>query len=200
MPAGHLMEFYNQVVYVAVGNLIYCSDPTFPAQYDYRKGIIPFKSRITMLKAVDDGLWISDSESIYFLNGSTIWDFSFQPRQASPVIERSATTIDGRFLGTDSNSKSVIMLTPSGICLGANGGNFLTPTADRYHGSNFFIVEDAFVRITNDRYQYLVMGHDYQSGAPIELLAGFQVPSMESEMYHPWSLPFLQVQFTAIFA
>jgi len=200
MPPGHLMEFYNQVLYVAVGNIVYCSDPLFPAQYDFRRGLIPFESRITMLKAVDDGLWVSDSEGIYFLNGSTVYDFSSQSRQVSPVIERSAVVIDGRFLGTDSNAKTVIMLTPSGICLGSNGGNFLVPTGDRYHGSEFFIVESAFVRISNDRYQYLVMGRYYQSGAPIELLAGFQVLSMDSEMNNTWSLPFLQVQLTATFA
>lgn len=199
MPAGHLMEFYNQVLYVAVGNIIYCSDPTFPGQYDYRHGLIPFKSRITMLKAAGDGLWVSDSENIYFLNGSTVRDFVTAHKQSTPVIERSAVEIDGRYLGTDAVGKSVIMLTSAGICIGSSGGNFLIPTAERYHGSEYFIVHDAFVRLSANRYQYLVMGHDYQSGAEMDLLAGFQVPSLESEMNHTWSLPFLQVHMTATF-
>lgn len=197
MPPGHLIEFYNQVLYVASGNILYCSDPAIPAQYDYRQGLIPFKSRITMLKAVDDGLWVSDSEGIYFLNGNTIFDFAFHTKLALPAIERSAVSIDGRFLGTDSKSKNVLMLTSGGICIGSNGGGFLVPTEDRYHGSEFFIVDDAAIRIVDDRYQYLVMGHDYQSDAPIELLAGLQNVSVESGMSQPWSLSMFKVDMTA---
>jgi len=199
MPAGHLMEWYNQCLYIAVGNIIYCSDPTFPGQYDYRHGLLPFNSRITMLKAVTDGLWVSDSENIYFLGGDTVLNFSTSHKQKVPVIERSAAVIDGRYLGTDSVGKSVLMLTTAGICIGSSGGNFLVPTADRYHGSKYFVAYDASVRISQDRYQYLVMGYDYQSGAAMDILAGFQVPSLSSEMNHRMSLPLLQVQFTATF-
>lgn len=196
MPPGHLMEFYNQCLYIAVGNIVYCSDPTLPAQYDYRHGLIPFNNKVTMLKAVDDGLWISDSEGIYFLNGSSARDFSVINRMAVPVIERSAVVIDGRFLGTDSVGKSVLMLTAQGICIGSSGGNFLVPTENRYHGSEYFIVHDASVRITADRFQYLVMGYHYPSGETIALQAGFQIPSLDATGNPTWTIPPLQVQIT----
>jgi hypothetical protein len=197
MPSGHLMEFYNQVLYVAVGNIIYCSDPSLPEQYDYRHGLIPLQSRVTMLKACDDGLWISDSTGIYFLNGNTIYDFAFQHRMEHPVIERSAVSINGRFLGTDSVGQSVIMLTSVGICIGSNGGNFLMATADRYHGSDHFVVFDAAVRITPDRYQYLIMGYDYLENIPMELQVGLEYPLVSLEANHTWYLPSLQILMTA---
>jgi hypothetical protein len=197
MPPGHLLEFYNQSLYVAVGNILYCSDPTIPAQYDIRHGLIPFKSKITMLKAVDDGLWVSDSEKIYFLQGSTNRDFTVLNRMNVPVLERSAVTIDGRYLGTDSVGKSILMLTSRGICIGSNGGNFLIPTKDRYHGSEFFIVRDAYVRISDNRFQYLVMGYHYPSGESMELQFKFPAPSLDATVNPSWNLPLLHIQMKA---
>jgi len=176
MPAGQLIEAYNNSLYVARGNLLYYSDPTMPAQYDYRRGIIPFPSRITMLKAVDDGLWVSDSENIYFLGGSTGFDFAAAKRAEYAVIERSAVGMDGKYLGTDSVSRSILMLTHQGICLGSTGGNFLNLTDERYHGTEGFIVRDAAVRITRESYQYIIMGYDTASNDTLSLTARMQIP------------------------
>jgi hypothetical protein len=198
MPAGHLIECYNHCLYVAVGNIIYCSDPTYLFQYDIRHNLLTFPSRITMLKAVDDGLWVSDMENIYFLNGSTFFDFSLLHRMNTSVFERSATTIDGSFLGTDSVGLSVLMLTAVGLGIGSNGGTLLTPTSGRYQGSKDFMVYDAGIRITENKYQYIIMGYDYNLDELINIQAGFQIPSMESEFNHVWTLPLLQVNMNAI--
>ena len=199
MPPGHLIEFYNHCLYVAVGNIVYCSDPTVLSQYDERYGLIPFKQRITMLKAVDDGLWISDANNIYFLSGNNITDFSVSVKTDYGVKERSAIEIDNTFVGIDAVGKSVVMLTNHGIVIGSNGGQFLIPTQNHYHGSDFFVVYDAFIEKTDNIYQYLIMGYDYQSGEPFELLAGLQILQTTSELNHIWALPFLQLKLTATF-
>lgn len=199
MPAGHLIEFYNHCLYVAKGNIIYCSDPTILDQYDIRHGMIPFLSRITMLKAVEDGLWISDSENIYFLGGESFLGFNVTHKTAYPVVERSAAKIDGKHLGTDAIGTSVLMLTTEGICIGSNGGQFLCPTGERYHGSQYFVVHNSFIRISDNKYQYIIMGYDYQSGEAIHLATGFQSLESSSELNHTWALPLLQVNITATF-
>lgn len=189
MRPGHLMAYYNHSLYVAVNNVLYCSDPVFVEQYDIRKGLIPFPSRITMLSPVLDGLWVSDSKNVYFLQGANMYDFQTIPKATYPALERSAVNTDTVYLSGDNTSQCVVFSTTQGICVGFSGGSFVNQTIDRYHIPKTFIPSDAFMRIRGDKYQYLVMGIDVASGQAMEIVT--RLPLADTTMVHnrAWDLP-----------
>lgn len=109
LPAGHFIEFYKGIVYIAYGRFIICSDPEGFHFYDERqdKAFIQFRSKITMLKCDGDGLWVADKEQVSYLTGDgpeefirTVYDLQ--------VIENTA----------DSDEYSVWFTTNKGICKG----------------------------------------------------------------------------------
>jgi len=71
-PAGQLIDIYNNRLLVASGNTLYCSDALAYHRVNRGKGYIQFNGYITLLKAVQDGVFIADSLGIYFLKGSDI--------------------------------------------------------------------------------------------------------------------------------
>lgn len=67
MPAGVLLEHHKSRFYSIVGNLFYYSDVAKYHQYDIRIPLKPYPSDILMFKALSTGVWLSDSQSTYFL-------------------------------------------------------------------------------------------------------------------------------------
>ena len=88
MVGGQVLEFYNSRLFAAHGSNLFFSDATIPTRMDQRKNAIAFKSRIRMVKAVDDGIYVSDSDRVYFEYGkSPISEFIEIPKLDSPAIE-----------------------------------------------------------------------------------------------------------------
>jgi len=88
MVGGQILEFYNSRLFAAHGSNLFFSDATIPTRIDQRKNAIAFKSRITMVKAVDDGIYVSDSDRVYFEYGrSPISEFVEIPKLDFPAIE-----------------------------------------------------------------------------------------------------------------
>ena len=71
MVGGQVLEFYNSRLYAAHGINLFFSDATIPTRMDQRKNAISFKSRITMVRGVDDGMYVSDSDNTYFESGKS---------------------------------------------------------------------------------------------------------------------------------
>ena len=124
MVGGHILEWYNSRLYAANGSNLFFSDATVPTRMDTRKNAIAFPSRITMLKAVDDGLYVSDSKNVYFENGGDpISEFVEVQRLDFPAIEgMSAVSV-----GQDKASRKVAYwMTKNGPYTGYSGG-IVTP-------------------------------------------------------------------------
>jgi len=127
-PTGHLIEIHNGFMCVAVDNVIFYSMPHNHHSYCMKDYSI-FPSRVNMLRAVKDGLYVSDNTTTYYLNGHDPREF-FQVVVADyPVIPGTDAVIDGRKVGKGEILDRVIMWTSKeGICLGGPEGLFLNLT------------------------------------------------------------------------
>ncbi|KJU85660.1 hypothetical protein MBAV_002146 [Candidatus Magnetobacterium bavaricum] len=64
-PPGQLLEFYRGRVYVASGNVVYYSLPNSYELFRVGSDYLPFESDVTMLAAVDDGLYVRLQRCIF---------------------------------------------------------------------------------------------------------------------------------------
>ena len=132
MKAGHLLEYFKNRLYVARGSVLWFSDPMYFNSVDMRKNFKQFSGYITMIKAVDDGIFIS-ADKTYFMSGRSPDDFSLHVVADYKAIIHTAVRVDGSQIGEDDISGDVIVWTSEkGLCLGANGGSFKNLTSKKY--------------------------------------------------------------------
>lgn len=160
MMGGQLLEFYNSRLYAANGRNLFYSDATILTRMDTRKNAIAFPGRITMLKAVDNGLYVSfENETkgeTVFLAGATPEDFVNRSVLDEAALEGSAISLEGDDLGRGGTGKTVYFATPSSFYKGYPDGVI----SQRQDG--VFTIEDEAKRVTAtirevDGYQQYVM-------------------------------------------
>lgn len=136
-PGQHI-EYYNGRLYIARNETIWYTDAYALGRVDMRKNFIKMKDEVTMLRAVDDGIYVSigdinDRSSVVFLGGSHPDEFVYKEVADYGAIEGTDVKSKGAFVGDSSIDGKVIFWTSrKGVCLGANGGNFQNLTAGRY--------------------------------------------------------------------
>lgn len=149
---GQHIEYYNGRIYIAQNHdLWYTVGYTFESalRIDMRNGVMPFKDEVTMIKAVDDGIYVSigdidDRSSIIFLGGSGPEDFKYKVVADYGAIEGTAVKPRSAFVGDGIDGTTVMWASRKGICLGENGGRFTNLTAGRYevtdnrYGAGYF--------------------------------------------------------------
>lgn len=129
-PLGHLLSIRNGRMFIAVDNFLYYSEPNTYHAYRLGANYFGFPSRIKMLQAVDNGFWISDSESLYFLGGDIAPTMQEMPSQikkaAYPAIEGSAVKVPGsRVRNGEMQGEVVVFVTNKGVCVGAGTGELI---------------------------------------------------------------------------
>lgn len=132
LPPGKFMAKYRSRIYLAAGRVLYITDP-LSDHYDTRYGFRPFESDITMVRAVDDGLYISDSDNTHFLKGNDLDELIRLQVDDSSAIPYTDLTIDGKYFTEGrENSNYAIWTSQRGICVGDNDGNVKNVTSSRY--------------------------------------------------------------------
>lgn len=157
MVGGHILEYFNSRLYAANGSNLFYSDATVLTRIDMRKNAIAMPGRITMVKAVSDGLYVSADNKTWFLSG--LDPESFRSIQVLDVsgVEGSAISLDGDTLADGSYGKTVYFLTsigpqkgfPGGVVKEMQGGLFAPPYAIDYATS--------ILRFQNGYQQYLAV-------------------------------------------
>lgn len=99
MVGGHILEFYNSRLYAASGANLFYSDATLPMQMDKRKNAIAFPDRITMVKAVMDGLYVSADDKTFFLKGNDPSTFIQIQIMDDAAVEGSGIAVEGDDIG-----------------------------------------------------------------------------------------------------
>ncbi len=132
-PLGKILELYNGRIYIGSDNVIWYSEPFAYSWFDLARNWIEFSSPVTMIKAVDDGLYVSDSSAVFFLGGPTPTEFSIKMVSKTPAIAGTAVVIDMSMVGDGSRagSKGALWLSPGGIHLGMQGGQVANLTEKR---------------------------------------------------------------------
>jgi hypothetical protein len=135
---GQLIEYFNGRLYVARNETIWYSDVNYFGEVDRRFNFHKFENEITMMKAVDDGLWICvgdiNRQSAYFIAGNTREEQSLRRLAGYGCIEGSDVKIkDGQKVGEGLSGTVIMWTSDEGICIGANSGRFINITDGKYN-------------------------------------------------------------------
>ena len=159
LPAGHLIEFFNNQLYVAVDRIIFFSDSVAWSRTDYLKNYIPLLGRVRMIQAVDGGLFVSDDKEISFLAGETGLELKYNFKLDVPVFTGGFKKVAGKMIGSDTPPEGnvVVMLTSKGIFLGGPGGMFSDMTGGKYIPTEMHDV-NGLIRVDPDKHQIIFIG------------------------------------------
>ena len=132
-PTGHLLSIRNGRMFIAVDNILYYSEPNTYHAYRLAANYFGFQSRIKMVENVIGGLWISDSEAIYFYGGD-IFPARLEMPLQNQVADYSAregtpVKVPASRIGIDNLSGIVVVFTTDeGICVGSADGQLINLT------------------------------------------------------------------------
>lgn len=152
LPAGQLIEYYRGCLYVARDNILYISDPLCD-YYDTRHGYRIFANRITLLRAVDSGLYVGD-ERVWWVKGEGPEDFARDEVYPYKPIPYTDVRVNGQNVGGGMDGNVALWTGENGICVGNNSGNVTNLTEARYsftaHGQG-----TGFIRETGNIRHYI---------------------------------------------
>jgi hypothetical protein len=155
MKPGHLIEWFNGRLYVAQGGEVWFSDAVYPGSTDERKNFKQLGGYISMMRAVKDGIYVSNSKETYFMAGLDPGEAALVKVAGYPAVLGSDVKIDGDRLGRDISGRAVLWLSPLGICAGLDGGTFINLTQNFYRPTSL-TESRAMLRMVGNFYQYLV--------------------------------------------
>lgn len=132
-PIGHFLEIRNGRMFIAEDSTLWYSEPGSLSQFRLAANYFGYPSRLRMVQAVDGGLWISDSENVYFLSGSISPALQEMPIQIKkcdcPVIEGTNVEASASRIGIEGLSGIVtIFTTTKGVCVGSVDGTLIPIT------------------------------------------------------------------------
>ncbi len=133
MPAGQCIAFLNGCLYVAAGDKIYRSDAYDLEAMDERWSLTPLPGYISMLAAVDDGLWVSyGDETRFFKDGIIPESLVMEGPPGSAVYGTDVLTSGAFFEGLQASGDAVVWRASQGICIGGKGGVWENLSEDTY--------------------------------------------------------------------
>jgi hypothetical protein len=121
-PPGDILEYHNGRIYIANNNILWFTEPLRYGLVKPMKGFLQFPKRITIVKAVDDGIYVC-SDRTYWVSG--VDTPQFHQREVLPY---------GGVFGTGiniPNFDAVAWFSKRGICFGGENGEVLNIMQDR---------------------------------------------------------------------
>lgn len=141
-PSCEKIVFYRGRLYMSSGTTIWHTEPWNYELVSLDRNFVYFDSKVTMLEAVETGLWVGTRDKSFFLSGSDpMADGGFQLRTktATGCINGASTVIDSFVMGREGipGGKVAIWASRDGIFAGDGNGNLIDMT------SNYFVPPDA---------------------------------------------------------
>jgi len=136
-PAGQLVTYYRGRMYVAVGSVVYMSEPLAYELFDLRN-YIDLEAPVTMLAPMEDrlapGLFIGTTASCGVLLGTGPEDFKYLAKVAYGAIPGTQTYIDGTLVadGSSGARQLPVWMTTQGVCIGSPLMEIVNHTRGRY--------------------------------------------------------------------
>ena len=114
MPAGRFVRYNNGRLMVAVGSVLFYSQPFIPGLYDPTSDFIPFPATITVVQTVsNEGVFIC-ADQTYWLSGDLADTKPVTSLQFGAVMGSAADRPD---------QNGGFWMSDRGICVGSSGGN-----------------------------------------------------------------------------
>ena len=130
LPPGRFIEVFMGCIYVAKGKILYISDPLCD-YYDTRYGYKQFANDITMVRSVDNGIYVSD-DRVWFCQGKSQDEFVRIEVYPSKAIPYTDITVSGDYVGGDVTGKVAIWTSEDSVCFGTKDGAVTGVTRDRF--------------------------------------------------------------------
>ena len=94
-PLGHILAKHSSRIYIAVNDIVEYSEPFAYSWFARASNFIPFKSRVRMLRAVTEGLFVGTDTEVIFLKGKSPVEVEYAVVSDSPVVEGTDCTVPG---------------------------------------------------------------------------------------------------------
>lgn len=122
---SHMAQLSGRL-YGSYKNMLMWSEPYKFGLYSF-KHIKMFSTEIKMIKAVAEGLFISDIKSQYFLKGLDPTTMILQKVANYPAYEWSDAIdyVEGLEIGLNNPGLCALWLSPEGVCLGTSTGQLI---------------------------------------------------------------------------
>ena len=124
---GHILKLFRGRLYIANKSSIYFTLPYDIETLDISNHLIPMPSYVRMIIVVEDGLFVSTSNEIYFLKGESPEQFEVIKVANYPAIMGTDVKVRGEIFGealSNISDTAYIFATTQGICVVGNGGVF----------------------------------------------------------------------------
>lgn len=135
-PFASQIEIYRGRIYLAVGKTLWVTELYLYDLVDRTRGFLQFEHEITMIKAVNDGIFVGTTGGIYFTQGT----FS-EGLKLVPIVDAAAlgpaTVVPGSRIhpqarqGPIPDGMAVAFLGSDGFYAGFDGGQLYNLTQDR---------------------------------------------------------------------
>ncbi len=130
LPSGQRIAYYKGRLYVAKGEVLYISDALCD-HYDIRTGFRVFENDITMLIAVDKGLYVADGKT-WWVPGAEPEEFQKIMVSDTDAIPYTDRLVSGILVGDGIEGNVAIWTSTEGVCLGDNSGTVKNLSRIRY--------------------------------------------------------------------
>ena len=137
-PAGQLMDVYNNRLLVANGDILYMSDPMAYHRVHRTEGFLQMTGYISMVKAVQDGFFVSDKNGTHFLKGDEPKSLVMTDKSPCHAIPYAVTDIDLKNMGVEKlglqlpDGRYFVFAANDGFYLAGDGGFLRSLTDKRY--------------------------------------------------------------------
>lgn len=135
-PAGTILEAAFGRVWIAQGRHVWCTEPGFYHFVDRAAGFLaPFDGEVTMLRAVDDGLYVGTERRTYFLAGGDPGRMTYRQSAAARAVPGTDVAVDPALvpgLGRMAlEAPGVLWVGREGVMFGGPGGQTANLTKNR---------------------------------------------------------------------
>jgi len=156
MVGGHILRYFKGRLYAAQDEILWFSEPHRYGLTDYTSNFFMFPTKITVVQAVTDGLYIV-ADKTYFLAGSNPLENSLTVVSEDTAVPNTGLTIEAGNLGLQENvtGEAAFWYGSKGGVLGLPGGRIIEYSKDRLsvpvdavNGTTMYSEEDGIHRLT----------------------------------------------------
>jgi hypothetical protein len=121
LPAGQRIAYFKGRLLIAKGRMLYIADALCD-HYDIRSGFAVFETPITMVRPVDDGIYISDDKTWFLSFAGEGSEYKKAFASDAATIPFTDIVVDGRLIGEGSPGIVAMWVSGDGVCVGDGKG------------------------------------------------------------------------------
>jgi hypothetical protein len=161
-PAGQILEYYKGRIYIGSFDALWYTEPFRYELCDMSTNFIQFESDMSLVGAVEDGMYFGTDNEIIFAGGDQPKSFKLEQKADYGAIFGTMQKIQRPDVGRNEVMSTLLMFASTkGICIASKGGDLQNQSRDT------FLYEPAYsgaslVRRTRgiDQYLFTLNGED----------------------------------------